>query len=58
MIRRYIREDGVIRRRDVIELCHLGEQQATRLLRKLTGRKILVPRGVGKGTFYISGAAT
>ncbi len=34
-VQAYVREHGEIRRKEVIDLCQLGPNQATRLLRKL-----------------------
>lgn len=55
MIRAYVREHGSIRRREVVELCRLGEHQATRLLRKLVEAGILEKKGERKATVYERG---
>ncbi|WP_020507128.1 DNA glycosylase AlkZ-like family protein [Lamprocystis purpurea] len=55
MVKRYVREHGNIRRSDVIRLCGLSPQQATRLLKKLNNNGILEPHGEGKGTVYARG---
>lgn len=55
MVRRFVREHGSIRRRDVIDLCRMGGQQATRLLRSLVDRKVLKKRGKQRGTYYEAG---
>ena len=56
MVKRYVREHGSIRRRDVAQLCGLGPQQATRLLAKLVQRGFLEASGLGKGTRYARGS--
>lgn len=55
MIRAYVREHGSIRRREVVELCRLGEHLATRLLRKLVEEGILQKQGERKATVYSRG---
>jgi ATP-dependent DNA helicase RecG len=55
MIRQYVKKHGIIRRKDVIDLCKIGDQQASRLLTKLTKRGILDKQGEGKGTYYQPG---
>jgi ATP-dependent DNA helicase RecG len=55
MVKRYVREHGSIRRSDVISLCGIGPQQATRLLKRLTDQDVLEPSGQGKGTVYNRG---
>jgi len=56
MVKSYVREHGEIRRKDVIELCRLGPNQATRLLQALVKGGSLEKHGIGKGTFYTRGA--
>lgn len=56
MVRAYVREHGSIRRREVVELCRVSPQQATRLLLRLTGEGVLSRSGEGKGTVYARGA--
>lgn len=55
MIKRYVREHDSIRRGDVTILCAVSPQQATRLLKRLTERGSLAPRGQGKGRTYERG---
>jgi ATP-dependent DNA helicase RecG len=55
MIKRYVGEHGSIKRADVVGLCSLSPQQATRLLKRLVERDILQPKGQGKGTIYKRG---
>lgn len=56
MIRSYVREHGSIARKDVVALCRLSPQQATRLLRRLVEAGVLTSSGKGKGTRYARGA--
>lgn len=55
MIKRYVYEHGSIKRADVVTLCGLSPQQATRLLKRLVESELLQPRGQGKGTTYNRG---
>ncbi len=55
MVVRYVEEHGSIRRADAIELCRLGQDQAYRLLRRLTQAGVLVREGSGKGARYLRG---
>ena len=55
MVRTYVREHGSIRRRDVIRLCRLSPQQATRLLARLVEEDVLARQGRGKGSVYEPG---
>lgn len=55
MVRRYVREHGSIRRKDVVELCHLSDNQAKRLLARLVSLEALSPAGRGKATWYEKG---
>ena len=55
MVRTYVREHGSIRRRDVIRLCRLSPQQATRLLARLVEEDVLARHGRGKGSVYEPG---
>lgn len=52
MVLRYARKHGTIRRRDVMELCKLGQYQARRLLQRLVQSQKLGMRGKGKGAVY------
>lgn len=56
MVKRYVREHGTIRRRDVVELCRIGPHQATRLLKKLSNSNVLAVEGRGKATRYVLGS--
>lgn len=52
MVLQYVNKHGSITRKDVVSLCHLSEDQATYLLRKLqTGGKIRLV-GQGRGAYY------
>lgn len=55
MVKRYVRENGSIRRKDVIELCHLSDDQAKHLLSKLVSDGALKLVGMGRGARYESG---
>jgi len=57
MVKRYVREHGAIRRRDVMDLCRLNGAQATRLLKKLTDCGALLKRGEKRWTRYEPGPA-
>ena len=52
MVVRYVRENGRISRSDVVDLCHIGEYQATRLLDRLVERGELERLGAGRGVYY------
>jgi ATP-dependent DNA helicase RecG len=52
MVLSYVDQHGRIRRQDVVDLCRLGPDQATRLLRRLVKESRLVLRGQRKGAFY------
>ena len=55
MIRSFVREHETLRRRDVIALCKLGPDQATRFLGRLVDEGILVRHGEKKATVYTAG---
>ncbi len=55
MIRQYVKKHGSIRRKDVIDLCKIGGQQASRLLTRLAEQDILEKQGERKGTYYEPG---
>ncbi len=52
MILQYINKHEKITRREVIDLCRLGPQQASRLLSKLVREKKLKQHGTRKGAWY------
>lgn len=52
MVLNYARQHGGIKRADVVELCHLSEDQATRFLKKLTDSELLQRHGQKRGSFY------
>ena len=52
MILSYARQHGQIKRADVVDLCHLSEDQASRLLNKLYKNKKLEKHGQMRWTFY------
>jgi ATP-dependent DNA helicase RecG len=52
MVLGHVRHHREIRRNEVMELCHLNKDQATRLLRKLTAERRLIQHGKLRGSFY------
>lgn len=56
MVKRFVLENGKVQRRQVVELCHLSPQQASRLLKNLVVLEVLTKRGRGRGTYYVPGA--
>ena len=52
MIMEYVAAHRRITRREAAELCSLGEDQASRLLRRLAAEGKLKLRGKGRGAFY------
>jgi ATP-dependent DNA helicase RecG len=52
MVLQYVEHHGRITRKDVAELCHLGDYQATRLLQKLVREEKLSQHGEKRGTWY------
>lgn len=48
----HLQHHGQIQRQEVMELCHLSKDQATRLLKKLKDDGQVVPHGERRGTFY------
>jgi ATP-dependent DNA helicase RecG len=53
MVLQYVQSHGRITRKDAAALCRISEDQASRLLRKLSGAKKLKPEGKGRGTSYV-----
>jgi ATP-dependent DNA helicase RecG len=53
MVIAFIERHGSIKRADVVDLCHIGPFQATRLLKRLSREGKIEPRGKGKGAFYV-----
>ncbi len=52
MVLQYVMKHGRIARKDVIELCRIGEDQATRLLDRLVEDGQLARFGAGRGVYY------
>lgn len=52
MVIQYVKNHGEIARRDAASLCRIGEDQASRLLRKLASAGKLRPTGRGRGAKY------
>jgi len=55
MVLQYVQAHDRITRREAAELCQLGPQQATRLLRKLVSEGRIQRHGEGKGSWYSIG---
>ena len=55
MVINFVRQHGEIRRKDVMDLCQLSQDQAYRLLRRLTAEGILQTVGKKKASFYTLG---
>jgi len=55
MVLQYVKKHGSITRKDVVDLCLLGEHQASRLLRRLVDKGVLLRVGERKGTVYERG---
>jgi len=55
MVKRYVREHGEIRRREVCDLCRISPDQAKRLLGKLVEQRVLARKGAGRAITYGSG---
>ncbi len=52
MILKYARENGRITRREAASLCHLSDDQASRILRKLSSENKLRLEGEKRGAYY------
>jgi ATP-dependent DNA helicase RecG len=55
MVRRFVAEHGSVTRSDVMDLCQLGGQQATRLLKRLTAEGVLQGTGQRRWRKYLPG---
>ena len=53
MVLQYVQSHGRITRKDVVALCRISEDQASRLLRKLLSQKKLRPKGNGRSRYYV-----
>jgi ATP-dependent DNA helicase RecG len=53
MVLKYIDTHGSIKREEVMELCHLGKDQAYRLLKRLKENGFISFQGKGKGGSYV-----
>lgn len=53
MVLKYAQSNGRITRGDVMQLCRLGENQASYLLRRLTNEAKLRLVGRGRGAHYV-----
>ncbi|HPX60194.1 MAG TPA: ATP-binding protein [Deltaproteobacteria bacterium] len=52
MVMSYVRQHGQIKRADVVDLCRLSEDQASRLLKRLVDKEKLNKFGERKGVYY------
>ena len=52
MVIQYVKKHGRITRKDVVDLCHITEDQATYLLRKLHAAGEIKRVGRGRGVYY------
>ncbi len=52
MVLQYVKNHGRITRKDVVDLCHITEDQATYLLRKLYAAGVITLVGRGRGAYY------
>jgi len=55
MVRQYVQQHGQIVRSEVMGLCGLGPDQATRLLARLVEKRALVPQGERRWRKYLPG---
>jgi len=53
MVLKFIEKHGSIKRADATELCQISPFQASRLLKRLANDGKIIPKGKGKGTFYV-----
>lgn len=53
MIKKLTNKQGYVTRKDVVELLHIGENQAYRIFKKLVEDNILVLEGKGRKSKYI-----
>lgn len=53
LVLEFLKKNGDVRRADVVDLLHISEPQAYRLLAKLTGSGKIVKQGSGAGSKYI-----
>jgi ATP-dependent DNA helicase RecG len=55
LILEFLSSHGEIRRRDVVELCRIGEKEATRLLQRMVEQGRIIKHGDRKGAWYTKG---
>lgn len=55
LVLNYVRQHGRIQRNEVIDLCHLGADQAAKLLNRLESEDKLVQHGKNRGAYYTAG---
>ena len=53
MVLKFIEKHGSIKRADATDLCQISPFQASRLLKRLANDGKIIPKGKGKGTFYV-----
>jgi ATP-dependent DNA helicase RecG len=52
MVIQYTQENGQIKRQDVMDLCKLSQDQASRLLKHMITEKKLTAHGESRGRYY------
>lgn len=55
LVRGFVRQHGRIRRSDIMELCHLSGDEASRLLRRLAQEGVLDAHGQRRWRYYTAG---
>jgi ATP-dependent DNA helicase RecG len=53
LVKNFVAQHGRITRGDVITLCHMTQNQAYKLLKKLSDEKIIIKQGYRKSAYYI-----
>jgi ATP-dependent DNA helicase RecG len=53
MVLQYVKTHGRITRKEAVELCRINKDQASRLLRKLTGANQLKLEGQDRASYYV-----
>jgi ATP-dependent DNA helicase RecG len=56
MVLKYVRQHGLIKRSDVMDLCRISPDQAAKLLAKLKKDKRIKQQGTKKGAIYVLGS--
>ncbi len=53
MVKNYVAQHGRITRQEVMELCRLTPDQAYKLLKRLSGEKVIEKQGIKRHSFYV-----